>query len=516
VTAFADFLLGDIVSDSTYNASASFVSSLTSFAAYISDTWNATPRLTLNYGIRYDKLFPFQMKKGGLSTFDPATGKVVVVAGTPDPTISSLYPFQMGSNVGYNLGNWIHMQSMNFAPRLGFAYRPLGGTRFVVRGGYGLAYNNLSFGLMVNSLANQFPFVLNNSFNTSSSTEPDITWNNPFPTTGLSKGNPSIYAVQRNYKTPYNEFWNLALEAMVTRDTAIRIAYLGNLGTHLFMPVPLNDIIPQPIGGAGHPASIQAARPYQPWGAITYYASGESTNVNQLQLSAVRRFRNITFNIQYQHTKALGIDGPNNELLANRSDPRYDYGNLDYYGQNALTAQYSYDLPMGTGRFILGHAGRKMDIVVGGWKLTGVVNVHSGAPVSITYSTGNNPTGTLGQRANLVPHVPLYPADKSIRHWFNSAAFADPAPYTFGTSQRNLVYNPGYADWDSALFKNFKISEGMRFEFRIETFNFLNHPNFAGLGGAATNYSSAAGVQGTITATGGNSRTVQFGGRLRF
>jgi hypothetical protein len=167
------------------------------------------------------------------------------------------------------------------------------------RPSYGLAYNNLSFGLMVNSLANQFPFVLNNTFNTSSSTVPDITWNNPFPTTGLTKGNPSIFAVQRNYKTPYNEFWNLALEAMVTRDTAITIAYLGNLGTHLFMPVPLNDIIPQPIGGAGYPASIQAARPYQP-----YYASGESTNVNQLQFSAVRR-PNIASGV----AKLYGSDG---------------------------------------------------------------------------------------------------------------------------------------------------------------------------------------------------------------
>jgi hypothetical protein len=515
VTAFADFLLGDIVNDGTYNNSASFAASLTTFAGYVSDTWNATPKLTISYGIRYDKLFPFQMKKGGLSNIDPTTGNLAVVTGTPDPTISHLYPFVMGKDIGVNTSNWIRMQSANFAPRLGFALRPFGGTRFVLRGGYGLAYDNLNIGYMVNSLANQYPFVLNNTFTANSSSVPNLTWDNPFPTTGLAAGNPSLYAVQRNFKTPYNQFWNVAVEAMVTRDTAIRIAYLGNQGTHLLMPVPLNDITPQPIGGAGHPPSIQAARPYQPWGTITYYASGESTNVNQLQLAAVRRFKSITFNVQYQHTKALGIDGPNNELLTDKADPRYDYGNLDYYGQNALTAQYSYDLPVGTGRFFLGHLGKEMNLLVGGWQFTGVVNMHTGAPVSITYSTGNNPTGTLGSRANRVPG-PLYPKDQSITHWFNAAAFSDPAPYTFGNSQRNIVYNPGYKDWDSALFKNFQINDRMRFEFRVETFNFLNHPNFAGLGGAATTYSSSAGIQGAITATGGNNRTVQFGGRLRY
>jgi hypothetical protein len=79
---------------------------------------------------------------------------------------------------------------------------------------------------------------------------------------GAAAGNPSLVAVQHNYKTPYNQFWNLAVEAMVTRDTAIRVAYLGNLGTHLFMPTPLNDITPQPIGPTGNFPTVQAALPY--------------------------------------------------------------------------------------------------------------------------------------------------------------------------------------------------------------------------------------------------------------
>jgi hypothetical protein len=130
VTAFADFLQGDIVNDGTYNNSVSFAVSLNTFAPYVSDTWNATPKRTVNYGLRYDKLFPFQMKKGGISNFDPTTGALVVVTGTPDPSLATAkgypYPFVMGKDVGVDLSNWLHMQSKNFAPRIGFAYRPWG------------------------------------------------------------------------------------------------------------------------------------------------------------------------------------------------------------------------------------------------------------------------------------------------------------------------------------------------------------------------------------------------------
>jgi hypothetical protein len=94
---------------------------------------------------------------------------------------------------------------------------------------------------------------------------------------------------------------------------------------------PMNQIAPQPIGvpRAAFPTT-QAAVPFQPFASITSYLYGESTNVNQLQLGARRRFGGLTFDAEYQWTKALGIDGPNEELVTNRQDIRYDYGNLDY------------------------------------------------------------------------------------------------------------------------------------------------------------------------------------------
>jgi Carboxypeptidase regulatory-like domain/TonB dependent receptor len=511
VNSIADLLLGYITSDTTYNGSASFAASLNSYGLYVQDTWNASPRLTLSYGLRYDKLFPFHMDQGGLANFDPSTGKMYAITGTPDPTISSLYPFTPGSDVGLNNNNWIHMQSLNFAPRLGFAYRPGRSDRYVIRGGYGIIYDNLSFAYIINNEANQFPFVLNNTYTSPSALTPSLTFSDPFPTTGASQGNPSLTAVNKNYKTPYNENWNISVEAMVTQNTAVRASYLGNLGTHLFMPYGLNDYIPQPVGGTGNPVNTQAIRPYQPWGSITYYSGGESTNVEQFQLSAIRRFAGLTFNIQYQHTKALGLDGPNNELVTDRSDIRYDYGNLDYYAQNFISTQYSYILPIGTGQMVLPHVGSAVNNIVSGWRLTGTILAGDGEPFSVDYT----PTlsGSLGTRASRVPGVSLYPKHKSISEWYNAAAFENPAPYTFGNEQRNSVYDPGTFTWNAAVFKNFVITERIGFEFRTESFNVLNHTNFAGIGGAAQTFSSTS--AGTITSA-NSGRTLQFGGRLSF
>lgn len=516
MNSFADLLLGDIAADNTFNSSATYATALTTYALYLADTYNVLPKLTLNFGARYDKLLPFQMLQGGLATFDPVLGKVVAVAGTPDATIAPLFPYVLGSQVGYTTQNWIHLQNLNIAPRVGFAYRPLQSGRMVVRGGYGIFYDNLSFQFLVNNLANQFPFVLNESHSSPSGSTPGLTFENAFPATGLSGGNPNVFAVQRDFKTPYNEQWNLTVEGVAVKNIAVRVTYLGNLGTHLFLPYPLNDYIPQPIGGAGNPASTQLARPYQPWGSITQYTSGASTNLQELQLAAQRRVAGLTFNIQYQHLKALGVDGPNNETAADKSDIRYEYGNLDFLAQNALSASYTYDLPIGTGKALLAHVGPRLNKVVSGWHLNGVVKAQTGKPFSVNYSTTiiGSPDPALGPRASRVPGVNLYPQHQSPSEWCNPAAFQTPAPYTFGNSQRNSIYGPAYEDWDAALFKQTQITERVKFEFRFETFNVLNHPSFGQPSNGGNNINSAN--VGTITTTSGNNRELQFGGRLSF
>jgi len=511
VNAFADFLLGYLDSSSTANANFRYYVTAKSYALYARDSWNITPKLTIEMGVRYDKLLPFQMKRGGLATFNPDLGGLVVIRGTPSPEIAAAYPLIDGSRINYNMSNWMHLQNTNFAPRVGIAYRPFDAQTFVIRAGFGIFYNNLPLNVLVNNLGNQLPFVLSVTYTNPSNTVPSLTLANPFPSGGTVSANPNAFGVKRDTKTPYNTQWNLSLEGQTWKQIALRASYIGNLGTHLHTPFPLNDIVPQPIGvpGAAY-SNTQAARPFQPWANITYYLYGESTNLNQLQLGARRRFAGLTFDAQYQWTKAMGIDGPNDQNVVNRRNIRMDYGNLDYYARHALAVSYSYGLPVGTGQWLLGKSGPWLNRLVGGWKLAGVWKAQSGSPFSVSFNSSTN--GLPSGRADYLQGMPLYPATKSIKQWFNPSAFSPVNTYTFGNSQRNMMYGPNFSQWDTGVLKDFKIADRVNFQFRAEAFNVLNRANF---GLPASNISNTTTV-GTITTTSGDNRQLQFGGRISF
>lgn len=512
VNAFADFLLGDLTTSSTANKNNTLFATAKTYAAYISDSWNVTPKLTLNIGMRYDKLFPFQVTQGGLATFSPELGALVTISGKPDPALAARYPTIDGSRINYTLGNWLHMQNLNFAPRVGFAFRPFDSKQFVLRGGYGIYYDNLSLAVLVNNLSNQLPFILSTSYNATSSTTPSLTFDNPFPTSGAAAGNPNASGVQRDLKTPYNQQFNLTIENEVWKKIALRASYVGNLASHLHTPFPLNDVVPQPIGLApGQPATVQAARPFQPFANITYYLYGESSNTNQLQLSARRRFSQLTFDLEYQYTKALGIDGPNDETISNKQDIRRDYGNLNFYARHALSLNYSYNLPLGRGQWILPNANGVVDRIVGGWKFSGVWKATSGTPFSVSFNSSLN--GFPSGRANYIGGSTKYPARQDYHQWFNPSAFSVPTNYTFGSSQRNMLFGPSFSQWDAALLKDIKITEKVTFQFRAEAFNFLNRTNF---GNPNANISSTPGTIGQITSTSADNRQLQFGGRISF
>jgi hypothetical protein len=515
VNGFADFLLGDLDSSSTANADFRYYVTAKTYALYARDSWNATSKLTVEMGLRYDKLFPFQMSRGGLATFSPDLKALVVIRGTPSTDIANAYPIVMGSTVGYNMSNWLHLQNTNFAPRLGIAYRPWDAHQFVVRAGFGIFYDNLSIQDLVNNLGNQLPFVLSTSYTNPSTTTPSLSFDNPFPSGGKIPANPNASGVGRDLKTPSNTQWNLSVEGATWKQVALRAAYIGNLGTHLHTPFPLNQVTPQPIGAGTPFPNTQAAVPFQPFAGITYYIYGESTNVNQLQLAARRRFAGLTFDAEYQFTRALGIDGPNEESVTDRRNIRYDYGNLDFYARHELALNYSYHLPFGTGQLLLGNAGPWVNRIIGGWQLAGVWKAASGTPFSVSFNS--SVAGLPGGRADLVPGVRLYPSKKTTKEWFNSqafsSAFANPATpqYRYGNSQRNMMYGPDFSEWDCGVLKDFKITERVSFQFRAEAFDVLNRSNF---GNPAANISVAN--VATITSTSADNRELQFGGRISF
>jgi len=379
--AFADYLLGasSFTSRNTRNALNENVNSR--YFAYVQDDWNVNAHLTVNVGVRYEYEAPFHngVTPGDLANFDPGTNKVVVIAGIADadPRLLGL-PIVDGGKVGIDLSNYTYPDRNNFAPRLGFAWRPLAGSRLVVRSSYGVFYNVIAGynGMLGMGITNP-PFRAQETFEPTAASTPNLTWTTPFPGVGTLPTNPALLAVARNRVNPYMQQWNFTTEYEVARNTAVRASYIGNKGTHLERNANINE--PPMASGA-----VQPRRPYQPWGPITYWESGRNSILNQVQVGFVRRYSSgFTFQSEYQFSRALN-EFTFGDAPANNQNFRYDRGNQDNIRRHYSVSNYSYELPFGRGRHFLSGVSGAMDKVVGGWQIAGIVTLGSGAPYSVS------------------------------------------------------------------------------------------------------------------------------------
>lgn len=496
--AFADFLLGAASASSRVSKNVEAEPQNSRYAVFVQDDWNVMPRLTLNLGLRYEYANLFENGRGDLSNFYPDLGKVVLLEGTAESRLMDALPIVDGKTLDLDSGNYLNKDRNNFAPRFGFAFRPLANTMFVVRGNYGIFYNVLPAYSGFFQLALNPPFRVTETFEPTAGTTPSLTWSNPFPGTGTIPTNPSLSAISRDRRNPYHQQWNLTLEYEILAHTAVRASYVGNRGVHLERLFNLND--PAPAPGA-----VQPRRPYQPFGAITYYESGRDAITHQMQLSILRRYAaGFAFQFEYQLTKALGEQIHVLPPMDNRNT-RLDRGNLDTIRRHFATINYIYDLPFGAGRrhSLSGLA----DKLLGGWQIAGISSFGTGEPFSVTFTSTT--LGWPSNRADIVGDPKV--SDRSIDRWFNPAAFAVPAPFTYGNSARNLLFGPGSFSWDAAVFKNTMLTENLRLEFRAEFFNILNHANF----GLPASSISVPATVGRISSA-SDPRDIQFGMRLVF
>jgi outer membrane receptor protein involved in Fe transport len=496
--AFADFLLGYPWRTQRPTKNVEVEPKNTRWAAFVQDDWTVNSRLTLNLGVRYEYQGIFDNTLGEIANFDPSTGKLVIIGGTPDPAFASL-PQVSGESLGLDRSNYLRRDRNNWAPRIGIAWRPLGNASFVVRSAYGIFYNVMP-AYQAAQLPQNPPFRTVQLFEALPGNTPSLTMANPFPGTGSIPANPSVNAFARDRTTGYLQQWNFTVEGEVLKNTSVHASYIGSKGTHLDRNININDPVLAP-------GAIQPRRPYQPFGTIAFRESGRNSVTQQIQLGALRRFAaGLSFQIEYQYTNALseqpfGITAPMDSFRA-----YLDRGHADFIAHHVTTANYTYDLPFGGGRrFPLSGIADK---VLGGWQLAGIVGFGSGQPYSVTFDS--TVTGWPSNRADVVgdPHL----EERSLSRWFNPAAFAVPAPFTYGNSARNLLFGPGYFNWDTAVFKNTALTERVNLQFRAEFFNVLNHPSF---NPPAGNISVASQV-GRISSTSNAPRDIQFGLRLSF
>lgn len=231
--------------------------------------------------------------------------------------------------------------------------------------------------------------------------------------------------------------------------------------------------------------------------------------MHELQLEAIKRYSTgLTFQLEYAWTSSID-DTP---TVGGPQDPynvRGDRGNTDGIRRHVFTTAYSYELPFGRGKALLGNAGGFTNAIVGGWELSGITYLRTGTPFSVGITTTQ--TGWRAIRPNAIRSGALSRSDRSITRWFDASAYSLPAPFTYGNSARNSLFGPGDIVFDVSVLKNFSIVERVRAQLRGEFFNFPNHANF---GNPATNISVQSTV-GRITSA-GDPRQVQFGLKFLF
>jgi hypothetical protein len=467
------------------------------FAPYFQDDWRVNSSLTVNLGLRWDyRNVPYETRnrmawrnlshpRGGLLVAD----QTLVDGGIVD---GDYYQYA-GRRSPENPDRF-----KVFAPRLGFAWRL--GDETVLRGGHGVFFDSAE-GREIDGAADVYPYVSRGNYIQSiGQPTPLRTTDTLFPSfaaPGVATPAANTFlAVSQSPepRNPYMQQWSLGVQREVFRNTTMELNYIGTHGSNLLMRRNIAQALPY---DPANPSSVAARKPFPNF--IVYIDSDWSgrSNYNALNTKMEHRGRGAILTFAYTWAKStdsksaaagIGSSGFNGwQGFLNNHDPERDYGRSDFDVDHRLVGSFVYNLPFGSGeRFASSSTGIK-NAVVGGWQVNGIYTWQRGFPITITAADLGGLNDTQGtNRANLVGD----PAQggRSVTRWFNTAAFAQPAPGALGDLGRNTERGPGVNNLDLALFKNFELGRGMRLQFRVESFNALNHTQFAGV---STNIASS-------------------------
>jgi hypothetical protein len=490
--ALADVLLGYPTTTNNNPLAPPIYGRTKGFFAFAQDDWKVSRNFTLTYGVRWEYNTPDTDAQNRLSTFNPLTGNIDV---------------QNQPGVGSTL---YKNDYKKFAPRLGFAYRPFGDAKTVIRGGAGVFFDNV---ITINGL----PMVTGNppyrapATYTSSVANP-ITLFNPYPL-GNPAGNPAVYGIARDYKVPGVYEWSLGIQRELPENVLLDVTYFGSRGTHLNLELNINQ--PQPAAGTA--AQVQARRPFPAYSNVTMLESANNSDYESLQVKVEKRYsKGIALLLSESYGKSID-QGPQAGSSSNSSKllPQNSYntregerGLSDFNVKTRTVLSVISELPFGKGKRWMpsGMAGR----LAGGWQLSGIMTVETGRPWTPYFGANISNTSELSDRPNAVAGCNPYRGFQRVTGWVNPACFTTPAAATFGNLGRNSLVGPGLVNLDFAVDRNFQITERYRLQFRSELFNIFNHPNF---NLPATGYDSPS--FGTLTSA-MDPREIQFGLKFIF
>ena len=429
-----------------------------SFNFFVNDSYRVTPRLTLNGGLRYEYNSPPVDAEDRATIYDLAT-RTLVPVGTHGVPRSG---FEADKN--------------NFAPRAGFAWSITEET--VLRGGYGVYYDQSPLA-PAEALYFNSPFFDNNVFFPIQGLP--LTVNDPFPSFFPFALPDSALAIQRDLRTGYMQHWNLNIERQIGDRNVLEVAYVGSKGTKLLTARDINQ--PQP--SVLPPGLPFVPRPNPQFDDIDLLESRANSNYHALQARFQRRLsRGLSMLASYTWSKS--IDDASN-FFSSAGDPNFpqnsynvaaERGRSNFDVAHRLSVSYSYALPFRRGGDDLAAK------LVNGWETFGILTLQSGRPFTVALLSEIDNSGTgrsiLGfgnnDRPNLIANPQL--SNPTPDRWFNTDAFAFPAPGTFGNAGRNILDGPAFQNFNASLVKNTALTEDVNLQFRVEAFNFFNHPNF--------------------------------------
>jgi Carboxypeptidase regulatory-like domain/TonB dependent receptor/TonB-dependent Receptor Plug Domain len=555
--ALQAFLAGNVTDGFQYAGNSTRHTFENNFGFYIQDSFRATPRLTFNYGLRYDYFGVVGEKNNLLSN---------ITSVSPNPGLGTFTLTQVGQPGLSSLYNPVHT---NFAPRLSVAYDVTGKGKTVVRAGYGIFFDAFSQDMVLGHLP-YAPFF-----------DPGPAYNNIGPDPIISSGafggpiasGAPVYKPQtsctfecdafgfdRNIKTPYMENYNLNIQQQLSNHMVLQIGYVGSQGHHLWRFFDISQPSTAQINAADQQFGLQdfglaarplALNPYNAFYVLQENSSGKS-NYNSLQTSLrVNGWHGVTSIVNYVWSRSMdnSSDGedfePNAAQPNDSTQPNLEYGPSNFNLPHRFSWIFNYDLP---------HMGGSWQKLKNGWGFNSTATLQSGQPFQFNYNFQDDfsGSGNAFDRPDVVG--PIVYNKRNPFNFVNLSAFAIPCTVTaasgaasdcvigtrhYGNLGRNALSGPTYKQWDLAIYKTTAITERVGLQLRADIFNVLNHPNFAnpflpafiadpGVNGFQLAGNREVGQGGyPITATGdvgignpflggGSPRGVQLGAKLTF
>jgi hypothetical protein len=475
------------------------------FGLYFQDSFRVTPRLTVNYGLRWDYYGVVQEKNNLFANFIVSSFDPVSDTGT------GTYGQLGTSGVGNRLYN---PDYKDFSPRASIAWDITGKGRTVIRAGAGLFYDAFSQDMFLGHLpypafyapgpayGNYGPAPINAASATGDPILPGV------PVYGEVGCSPEcdIFAVDPRMKTPYMENYNINIQQQLTNKTTLQIGYVGSQGHRLFRFYDINQPNQAAITAAdcnpdcatGSIQDFGVPRPFGDAGAGAFYIFQEKStgksNYNSLQVSyKVNGWRGITSAVNYVYSKSLDNSSDLEDFVVNAAqpqdsnNPQLEKGPSNFNIPHRLTWVFAYELPKMSGG---------MQALKNGWGFESTVSLQSGQPFTLNYNCEDDYSGggDCFDRPDVVGPIVYHKSDPT--HFLDLSAFAMPCTYNgdgvfgfasdcvpgtrhYGNLGRNSLVGPTYKQWDFALYKNTAIAERVKVQFRAEFFNVLNHPNFS-------------------------------------